>query len=116
LGSPKPMVALVISREPALEVIMTMTLRKSAFLPLLSVRVAWSSTWSRMLNRSSWAFSISSSSSTQVGVLADTVGEQAALVEADVARRRADQPGHGVFFHVLAHVEAHEFDIQVRAT
>ena len=30
-----------------------------------------------------------------------------ALVVADVARRRADQPGDGVLLHVLAHVDAH---------
>ena len=43
---------------------------------------------------------------------ADRVGQQAALVEADVARRRADQPGHGVLLHVLAHVEAGKGDAE----
>ena len=41
-------------------------------------------------------------------MLADGVDEQAALLEADVAGRRADQPRHGVLLHVLAHVEADE--------
>ena len=41
-----------------------------------------------------------------VRMLVDAVGQQAALVEADVARRRADQPRHGVPLHVLRHVEA----------
>src|SRR4029077_12255536 len=36
----------------------------------------------------------------------DGLGELAALMEADVARRRADQPGHGVSFLVFAHVDA----------
>src|SRR6266566_9854553 len=31
------------------------------------------------------------------------------MLEADIARRRADQPGHRVLLHVLAHVEAGEF-------
>ncbi len=41
-------------------------------------------------------------------MLVDAVGEQAALVEADIARRRADQARHGVALHVFAHVEAQE--------
>ncbi len=49
-------------------------------------------TCSRMLNMSGCAFSISSSSSTQCGCLVDAIGQQAALVETDIARRRADQP------------------------
>ena len=91
---------------------MRITLRKSAFLPLLSVRVAWSITCSRMLNRSGWAFSISSKQQDAVGVFADAVGQQPALVEADVSGRRADQARHGVLLHVLAHVEADELDPQ----
>ena len=54
------------------------------------------------------AFSISSSSTHAVGVRADGVDEQAALLEADVAGRRADQARHRVLLHVLAHVEADE--------
>ena len=33
------------------------------------------------------------------------LGELAALLEADVARRRADEPGDGVLLHVLGHVD-----------
>ena len=36
------------------------------------------------------------------------VDQQAALLEPDVAGRRADQPRHGVLLHVLAHVVADE--------
>ena len=43
-------------------------------------------------------------------MLVDAVGEQAALVEADIAGRRADQPRDGVPLHVFRHVEADEFD------
>ena len=35
------------------------------------------------------------------------LGELAALVVADVARGRADEPRDGVLLHVLAHVDAH---------
>jgi hypothetical protein len=44
----------------------------------------------------------------RIGLPADALGQLAALVVADVARRRADHLRHGVLFHVLAHVEAHE--------
>ena len=47
-------------------------------------------------------------------MLGDGLGEQAALVEADVARRRADQARHGVALHVLGHVEAQELDAHAR--
>ena len=47
-----------------------------------------------------------------VGVLADGVGQKAALIEADVARRRADQARDRVSLHVLAHVEANELDAE----
>ena len=56
------------------------------------------------------AFSISSSSSTEYGCLVICLGQQAALVEADVARRRADQARHRVALHVLRHVEADQLD------
>ena len=91
---------------------MMMTLRKSALRPLLSVSVPWSITCSRMLKISGCAFSISSSSSTAVRLLGDRFGQQAALVEADIARRRADQAGDRVALHVLRHVEADQLDAQ----
>ena len=40
-----------------------------------------------------------------VGALAHRLGEDAALAEADVAGRRADQPRDGVRLHVLGHVD-----------
>ena len=43
-------------------------------------------------------------------MLGDGFGEQAALVEAHVSRRRADQARHRVPLHVLGHVEADELD------
>ena len=43
----------------------------------------------------------------RVRAAADGLGELAAFVVADVAGRGADQAGHGVLRHVLAHVDAH---------
>ena len=34
------------------------------------------------------------------------LGELPALVVADIARRRTDEPRHGVLLHVFAHVES----------
>jgi hypothetical protein len=42
-------------------------------------------------------------------VLVDAVGQQPALVEADIARRRADQAADRVLLHVFRHVEAQQF-------
>ena len=58
-----------------------------------------------MLKTSGCAFSISSSRSDGVRPAAHGLGQLAALVVADVAGRRADEPGHGVLLHVLRHVD-----------
>jgi hypothetical protein len=47
-----------------------------------------------------------------VRMLGDRLRQLPALVEADVARRRADQPRHRVALHVLRHVEAYELDAE----
>ena len=46
----------------------------------------------------------------RVGLLGDCLGQQATLVEADIAGRRTDQARHRVPFHVLGHVEPDQFD------
>ena len=43
----------------------------------------------------------------RVRVAADRFGQLAALLIADISRRRSDQSGHRVLLHVLAHVDAH---------
>ena len=88
------------------EVMITIVLRKSTVRPWASVSRPSSRIWSRMLKTSGCAFSISSSSRTRVRLAAHRLGELAALVVADVARRRADQPRDGVLLHVLGHVDA----------
>ena len=40
-----------------------------------------------------------------VGPAADRLGQRTALLVADIARRRADQPGDGVLLHELRHVD-----------
>ncbi len=45
-------------------------------------------------------------------MLVDRVGQQAALVEADIAGRRADQPRNGVALHVFRHVEAGQLEAE----
>ena len=46
----------------------------------------------------------------RVRVLGDGLGQQSALVEADVTGRRADEARHRVPLHVFRHVEADEFE------
>ena len=50
----------------------------------------------------------------RIRILADRFGKQAALLEADIARRSADEARHGVLFHVFAHVEAQEGHVEDR--
>jgi hypothetical protein len=47
-----------------------------------------------------------------IGMLIDTIGQQAALVETDIAGRGADQPADSVPLHVFGHVEAQQLDTQ----
>ena len=81
-------------------------MRKSTVRPWPSVSRPSSSTCSRTSKTSGCAFSTSSSSTTRVRPAADGLGELAALLVADVAGRRADQPRDRVLLAVLAHVDA----------
>ena len=45
-------------------------------------------------------------------MLVDGVGQQAALLEADIAGRRADQAADRVALHIFRHVEAHHLDAE----
>ncbi len=47
-----------------------------------------------------------------MGVLDHCVGQQPALVEPDVSRRRADQAGHRVTLHIFGHVEPDQLDAE----
>ena len=45
-----------------------------------------------------------------IGVFGDGFGQKSALLETDIAWRRADQTGDCVALHVFGHVEADQFD------
>ena len=85
---------------------MRIVLRKSTVRPWPSVSRPSSSTCSSTSKTSGCAFSTSSSSTTLYGRPPHRLGELAALLVADVAGRRADQPGDRVLLAVLAHVDA----------
>ncbi|EAP78060.1 hypothetical protein ISM_07185 [Roseovarius nubinhibens ISM] len=49
-----------------------------------------------------------------IGSAPHRLGEDTALVIADIARRRADQTGHRMFLHELRHVDAHHGAVVVK--
>src|SRR4026208_284990 len=106
--------------EPRFDVITITVLRKSTVRPWPSVRRPSSSTCSRMLKTSGGAVSTSPRRTpvprvryrgtvTRAGGRAACrpLGELAPLLVADIARRCADHPRHGVLLHELGHVDAH---------
>ena len=97
----------VASRSVAFEVMMTIVLRKSTVRPWPSVRRPSSSSWSRTLNTSGVRLLDLVQQHHRVRPPAHGLGQLAALVVADVAGRRADQPRDGVLLHVLRHVDPH---------
>ena len=46
----------------------------------------------------------------RVGMLIGGVGKQAALIEADITRRRPDEAGYGVALHIFGHVESDQLN------
>ena len=85
---------------------MMSVLRKSTVRPCPSVSRPSSSTCRSTLKTSGCAFSISSKRIDLIGPPADRLGQRPALLVADIAGRRADQPRDGVLLHVFRHVEA----------
>lgn len=63
---------------------------------------------------SGWAFFHLVQQQHAVRGLDDLLGEQAALVKADIARGRTDQATDRMRLHVLAHVEADQLDAQLQ--
>ena len=47
-----------------------------------------------------------------MGVLINTVRQQAALVKADITGRCTNQPAHGMALHILRHVEPQQLNAQ----
>src|SRR3954447_15259333 len=107
-----------ISEAPMFEVMITIACRKSTVRPCESVSRPSSRICRRMLKTSGWAFSISSSRSTEYGFLRPAPPRLPPPPSPPPARRPpaggqgwagggADEPGHGVLLHVLRHVDAH---------
>ena len=93
------------TREPMLEVMMMTVLRKSTVRPCASVSRPSSRTCSRVLNTSGVRLLDLVEQHHRVRLAAHRLGELAAFLVADVARRRADQAADGVPLLVLAHVD-----------
>ena len=49
-----------------------------------------------------------------VRLLVDRIGQQAALVKADITRRRADQARDGMPLHILRHIKARQLDAHLQ--
>ena len=92
--------------EPRLDVSTRITLRKSTVRPWPSVSRPSSSTCSRMSNDLGVGLLDLVQQHDRVGPAAHGLGQLAALLVADVAGRRPDQPGDAVPLAVLAHVDA----------
>ena len=78
---------------------------KSTVRPWPSVSRPSSRICSSALKTSGWPFSISSNSTTEYGLRPHMLGQLAAFVIADIARRRADHARHGMLLHVLGHID-----------
>jgi hypothetical protein len=91
-----------MTSAPRFEVMMRMVFLKSTVRPKLSVSRPSSMIWRSMLKTSGCAFSTSSRRTTAYGRRRTRLGELAALLVADVARRRADEAADVVLLHVLA--------------
>src|SRR3954463_4012767 len=94
------------------EVMITIACLKSTVRPCESVNRPSSRICRRMLKTSGWAFSISSSSSTEYGfrrtppgMRAPPAGRRPPPAAPKGAGGGADEPGHGVLLHVLRHVD-----------
>jgi hypothetical protein len=93
--------------EPRFEVMTISVLRKSTVRPWPSVRRPSSSTCSSTLKTSSMRLLDLVEQHHLIGPPPHRFGQHAALVVADIARRRADQPRHRMLLHEFAHVDAH---------
>ena len=90
-----------------LDVITMMVLRKSTLRPFASVEVTVVEYLQEQVEDLGVGLLDLVQQDAGVAAAAHGVGQLAALLVADVAGRRADEPGHGVALHELRHVEAH---------
>ena len=87
-----------------------MTLRKSTDLPLWSVELAVIHHLQQDVEQVGMGLLDLVEQQHGVGMLIDAVGQEAALVEADIAGRGADQPRYRMALHIFRHVEAQDMD------
>ena len=98
----------LISREPAFDVRISTVLRKSALRPdVVGEGGVIHHLQQDVVDVFMGLFDLVEQDDA-VWMRAHGIDELPALFEADVARRRADQPRDRVLFHVFAHVEADE--------
>ena len=44
----------------------------------------------------------------------DCLGKLTAFIVSDISRRRSDQTGHGIFLHVLTHIDTHHIVLIIK--
>ncbi len=104
------MPCLAMSAAPALVVMISTTLRKSTVLPWWSVRLAVIHHLQQDVEQVRMRLLDLVEQQHAMRLLVDRVGQQPALVVADIARRRADQAADRVALHIFRHVEALQRD------
>src|SRR6516225_5558953 len=107
----KPNAARAISEAPALVVMIRITWRKSMLAAVVG-QLAVIHDLQEHIEHVRMRLLDFVKEQHAVRMLVDAVGEQPALVEADIAGRRADQPRHGVALHIFRHVEADQLNAE----
>src|SRR5690554_308985 len=95
----------MISRLPTLEVKIISVFEKSTTRPWLSLRRPSSITCKRILKTSGCAFS-ASEEYDRIGFQAHRLGQNTALLAANIPARRADERVDLGLLHILAHIDA----------
>ena len=99
--------------DPRFEVMMISTLRKSTVRPCPSVSRPSSSTCKQDVEHVRMRLLDLVEQHHLVGPPPHRLGQRPALLVADIARRRTDQPGDRVLLHIFGHVDAHERGVVV---
>jgi hypothetical protein len=107
------MAFLAMSAAPALVVMIRTTLRKSTLLAVVVGQLAVIHHLQQDVEQVRMGLLDLVEQQHAVRVLVDAIGQQAALVEADIAGRRADQARDRVPLHVFRHVEAQHLHAQM---
>ena len=108
----KPKAALARSCAPALVVMIRITLRKSICFARVVGQLAVVHDLQQDVEQIGMGLLDLVEQQNAVGMLVDRVGQQAALVEADIAGRRADQARDRMALHIFRHVEADQLESQ----